>query len=99
MDHGWYRWDQTACRLTLNLYVQPGAKHTEAAGMHADALKIRLAAAPVEGKANAALLEFLAHAFDVPLRQVGLKQGEHSRRKVVQIERPRRGPEALLQAR
>ncbi|HNN47094.1 MAG TPA: DUF167 family protein, partial [Azospira sp.] len=40
-------------RLTLTLHIQPGAKKTEVAGEHGDALKIRLAAPPVDGKANA----------------------------------------------
>ena len=41
-------------RITLTLHIQPGAKKTEFGGLHGDALKIRLAAPPVDGKANAA---------------------------------------------
>ncbi|MHB1301370.1 MAG: DUF167 domain-containing protein, partial [Burkholderiales bacterium] len=47
----WFR--QEGAGITLTLHVQPGAKKTEVAGLHGDALKIRLAAPPVEGKANA----------------------------------------------
>ena len=83
--------------VTLHVHAQPGAKRTEAAGLHGDALKIRLAAPPVEGKANAALLQFLAGIFNVPLRLVTLKQGVKSRRKVVEIQQSLVGPEVLFQ--
>ena len=79
--------------LTLQLHVQPGAKKTVAAGKHGASIKIRLAAPPVEGKANAALLRFLAEAFAVPPRQVTLLRGEKSREKVVRIESPARRPD------
>jgi uncharacterized protein (TIGR00251 family) len=46
--------------VILNLHIQPGAKQTEVVGRHGDALKIRLAAPPVDGKANDALVAFLA---------------------------------------
>jgi uncharacterized protein (TIGR00251 family) len=83
--------------LTLILHVQPGAKRTEVAGLHGDALKIKLAAAPVEGAANAALVAFLAEVFGVPQRQVILKQGNKSRRKVIEIIQAVRGPGSPLQ--
>ncbi|SFN92866.1 hypothetical protein SAMN05660284_02545 [Formivibrio citricus] len=86
----------TAERITLHLHVQPGAKKTEVAGLHGDCLKIRLAAPPVDGKANECLLRALANWFDVPLRQVSLKSGETSRRKVVEICGSRKKPEELL---
>lgn len=81
--------------LILNLHVQPGAKRTEVAGLHGDALKIRLSAPPVEGAANAELMAFIARAFSVPLRQVTLKRGAKSRRKVIEIGQALLGPEAL----
>ena len=82
--------------LTLTLHVQPGAKRTEVAGLHGEALKIRLAAPPVEGRANEALLKFIAESFGVPLRQVELKQGGQSRHKVVAITGSKVEPENLL---
>jgi uncharacterized protein (TIGR00251 family) len=82
--------------LTLTLHVQPGAKRTEVAGLHGEALKIRLAAPPVEGRANEALLKFIADFFGVPLRQVELKQGGQSRHKVVAIAGSKVEPESLL---
>ena len=78
--------------VILILHVQPGAKRTEVAGWHGDALKIRLAAPPVDGKANSELLRFLSDAFDVPLRNVTLVRGESSRQKIVRIEAPRQRP-------
>ena len=77
----------------LTLHVQPGAKKTEVAGLYGDALKIRLAAPPVDGKANAELLRYLADAFAVPLRNVSLVRGQTSRQKVVRIEAPARRPD------
>lgn len=70
---------------TLTLHIQPGAKKTEVAGVHGDALKLRLAAPPVDGKANAALLAFLAERLDLPKSALTLKSGQASRRKVVEI--------------
>lgn len=91
----WYR--RNGDVLTLTLHIQPGAKRTETAGLHGEALKIRLAAPPIEGRANEALLKFIAESFDVPLRQVELKQGGQSRHKVVVVSGSRIAPESLLQ--
>ncbi len=72
--------------VTLSLHVQPGAKQTGFAGLHGDALKIRLAAPPVDGKANACLQAFVADFFDVPRRAVTLISGESSRQKILRVE-------------
>lgn len=72
-------------RITLTLHIQPGAKKTEFAGLHGDALKIRLAAPPVDGKANEALVRFLADVLDLPKSAVMLKSGQTSRRKVLEV--------------
>jgi uncharacterized protein len=90
----WYRLHDG--EITLTLHVQPGAKRSEIVGLHGNALKIKLAAPPVEGRANEALLKFIAELFDVPLRNVELKQGEQSRRKVVVILASKVSPETLL---
>ena len=73
-------------RATLAVHVQPGAKKSGVVGEHGDALKIRLAAPPVDGKANAALLEFIADALGLPKAAVKLKSGHTSRRKVVEVD-------------
>ncbi len=92
----WYRRDGE--NITLTLHVQPGAKRSEIAGLHGDALKIRLAAPPIEGRANEALLKFIAKLFDVPLRQVELKRGEQSRHKVILVQRSRVEPDSIVAA-
>lgn len=79
----WYRHEAEAVILTL--HVQPGAKCNEIAGLHGDALKIKLAAPPIDGRANEAVLKYMAMLFNVSLRQVVLKQGKKSRRKVIVI--------------
>jgi uncharacterized protein len=91
----WYRCD-SANNLILTLHIQTGAKYTEVAGMHGDALKIKLAASPVEGKANAALIKFLAKSFGVPLSQITFKQGAKSRHKVIEIRQSVHGPDVLF---
>ena len=73
---------------TLTLHVQPGAKKTQASGLHGDALKIRLAAPPVDGKANAALVAFIAERLGVAKSSVCVKSGLTSRRKQVEIATP-----------
>jgi uncharacterized protein len=79
--------------IVLSLHVQPGAKRTEVAGVHGDALKIRLAAPPVDGKANAQLVRFLAEMFGVQSRSVTLLRGETSRQKTVRIDHPALRPD------
>ena len=71
--------------VTLRLHIQPGAKKTEVVGMHGDALKIRLAAPPVDGKANACLLTFLAETLGVAKSAVSLLSGDTSRAKRVHV--------------
>jgi hypothetical protein len=73
--------------FTLTLHVQPGAKKTEVCGEHGAALKIRLAAPPVEGKANDALIAWLSDRFDLPKRHVTLLSGEKNRHKLVFVAR------------
>ncbi len=69
----------------LSLHIQPGAKKTEIAGLHGESLKIRLAAPPVDGKANDCLIAFLAERLGVPRVQVELVSGAASRQKRVRV--------------
>ncbi len=71
--------------VILTLHIQPGAKKTEITGLHGEALKIRLAAPPVDGKANAALIAFLAKACGVSKSAVELVSGDTCRAKRVRV--------------
>lgn len=96
MSESWYTVKENGRLLTLSLYIQPNASKTEVAGLHGDALKIKVAASPTDHQANDKLLEFLRKSFKVAKNQVVLKHGEHSRRKVVEILDPPCLPETLL---
>lgn len=71
--------------VILNLHIQPGAKKTEVVGLHGDALKIRLAAPPVDGKANEALLSFIAAKVGAGKTAVALVSGQTSRAKRIRV--------------
>lgn len=90
----WYRW-ASATELSLRIRVQPRASRDEIVGAQGDALKVRLTAPPVDGKANAQLLRFLADTFDVPPSRVALEQGAGARVKRITIRAPRRLPEGI----
>jgi hypothetical protein len=72
--------------VTLELHVQPGASRTEFAGKHGERIKVRLAARAQDGKANEALIEFLAQHDGVPKRSVRITAGLKSRQKRVVID-------------
>jgi len=81
--------------LKILIYVQPGAKSTEIVGIHDCALKIRLNAPPIDGRANDVLLKFLAKQFLVPVSNVKLIHGEKNRKKKFLIFRSEIDPESL----
>ena len=72
--------------MILELHIQPGASRTEFAGRHGERIKVRIAARAVDGKANAALIEFLAEHYRVPRRNVRITAGLKSRQKRVVID-------------
>lgn len=80
----WLR--ETADGVEITLYVQPGAKKTEVAGEFDGALKLRILAPPVEGKANAAVLAFIAKQCSVSKSRVLLVAGELNRHKRILIQ-------------
>lgn len=71
--------------VQLALHVQPGARATALAGRHGDAIKVRLAAPPVDGRANEALVAFLAGLAGVAPSAVRVVRGTSSRQKVVEV--------------
>lgn len=84
--------------VRLSVQVQPNAKRSAIAGMHGDALKIRLQAQPVEGKANEALVRFVGEALGLPKSAVSVSHGLTSRRKVLEIAAPGMAAEEVRQA-
>jgi len=70
----------------INVYVQPRASKTAIVGMHDGAVKVCLAAPPVDGAANAALVEFVAERVGVAKSKVRIVAGQSSRRKVVEVD-------------
>jgi uncharacterized protein (TIGR00251 family) len=76
---------ESSAGVTFRVRVVPRAGRTSMAGERGDALLVRLAAPPVEGAANEALVAFLAGLLDVPRRQVTIAAGERSRDKIVRI--------------
>ena len=72
--------------VVLDLRVQPGAARTTVAGTYSEAIKVKVAAPPVDGRANAAVLRLIAEEFGVRPGQVALLSGESSRSKRVRVE-------------
>ena len=72
--------------VRIEVHVQPRASKTELTGLHDGRLKIRLAAPPVDGAANAALVEFIADKLGIAKSRVRVVAGATSRRKVVEVE-------------
>ena len=71
--------------VLIEIVVQPRASRTRVVGEHGDRLKLQVAAPPVDGEANAAVIAFLADRFDVPKRDVELVAGATGKRKTVLI--------------
>ena len=71
--------------LRIAVHVQPNASRTEIAGLVEGALKIRLHAPPVDGKANEALTQFIAERLKVAKRDVTVSRGHGSRQKLLEV--------------
>lgn len=84
--------------LLIAVHAQPGAKRTEVAGLHGDALKVRVAAPPLDDRANEALGAFLARKLGVAKRDVALVAGARSREKRFAVANAPPGREAALVA-
>lgn len=82
----------------LDVRVQPRASRTEFAGLFGDRLKVRLQAPPVDGRANVALLEFVAAVCHLPKSRVTLEAGQASRDKRVRLHDLESLPPALQNA-
>ncbi len=85
-------------RLVLSIRLQPRASRDEICGRYGDAIKIRITAPPVDGRANAHLIRFLASVFAVPQASVRIVSGTRGRNKKIEITRPARIPEQISKA-
>ena len=92
----WYRRDPGGT-LILSIHAQPGAPRTECAGLHGDALKVRLAAPALEDRANEELIAFIARRLGASRRDVTLVAGGKSRRKRVAVRGASADPGRLLE--
>jgi uncharacterized protein (TIGR00251 family) len=71
---------------TLRVHIIPNAKIDKVSGEYNSAIKIKLRAPAIEGKANAALRRFLAEKLSIPQRSIVLERGERSREKLIRID-------------
>ncbi len=71
---------------TLRFHVVPNAKENEVVGRHGVAIKVKLRAPAVEGKANAALRSFLAEELNISESRITLASGQKSREKLIRID-------------
>ena len=71
--------------LLLKIIVQPKASKNEITGLHDDALKLRLTTPPVEGRANKAVIAFLAKRLHLPKSSISIKSGLQNRNKQLLI--------------
>ena len=72
--------------VLLHVRVIPRARRTEISGRRGDAILVRLAAPPVDGAANDALIAFLAERLEIPRRQIALARGATTRDKTIAID-------------
>ncbi len=80
------RYSEPERTLTFTVIVVPRASRSEIVGKHDGALKVRIAAPPVEGAANRELQRLLAKIFKLPQNAVEIIAGSNSKRKVVRID-------------
>lgn len=71
--------------VRIQVHVQPGASRSEVAGLHGDRIRLRIQSPPVDGRANAAVVAWVARQLGVPRRAVSLVRGEKSREKTVEV--------------
>ena len=80
-----FLWPQKDGAVWVDVHVIANASRTQPDGVHDAALRVRLHAPPVEGKANTALMAWLAETLKVPKNQVTLVRGQSSKRKHLQV--------------
>ncbi len=88
---------KTATGYVVAVHAQPGAKRSEISGLHGERLKVRVAAPPLEGRANEALIEFLAQRLGLPRSKLRVSKGLQARAKLVEIADTEIDPNRLLE--
>jgi len=83
MDSSWIK--QCNDGIALTCHAVPRAARDAIQGLHGDALKIRLHAPPVDGKANEALISFLSKKLNIPKSNIAIKSGLSQRRKIIAV--------------
>jgi len=91
-----YRWE--GADLILSVLVQPRASHNQVVGVHGEHLRIRVTAAPVEGKANQAVIKLLGKLFHVPPSRLCIEKGDSAKFKRVRVTAPASLPEYILKS-
>ena len=86
----WFKWDGND--LIIKLKIQTRASRDELLEAHNDCLKVRIKAAPVDGKANLHLIKFLAKTFKVPTTSITIVRGKTSRQKSLRVSNPQKIP-------
>ncbi len=81
---GWYTWQGN--ELLINVHIQPRARQDEICGIHGDALKIRITAPPLDGKANAHLIAFMAKQCQLSKSAITVMSGLSSRHKRLRLQ-------------
>lgn len=81
----WLRSDADGASTSIDVLVQPRASRAKVGPLHGDRIKLAVTAPPVDGEANAAVIELLARALDVPRGAVEVVGGASSRRKTIRV--------------
>ena len=88
---------KTATGYVVAVHAQPGAKRSEISGLHGGRLKVRIAAPPLEGRANEALIDFLAQRLGLSRSKLRVLKGLQGRTKLVEIADTEIDPTRLLE--
>lgn len=91
-------WRSTAEGIDIAAYIQPRSARNQICGLHDNALKMKIAAPPVAGRANQELIRFFSKSLKIAKGQLTIRQGHTGRRKLIHIECPRPGQAALIQS-
>ncbi|MFQ3611645.1 MAG: DUF167 domain-containing protein [Fimbriimonadales bacterium] len=81
----WAKYDPERDSWTLQVHIQPSARSNQVVGEHGGRLKVKIAAPPVDDRANACLVTYLAELWGVPTKQVQIISGHRSRQKTVRV--------------